>query len=283
MSFSVFPMLKLDLIKTLLLLHNNLIFLLLCSTSIGLMFHYFVIESLLKPASTGIRRSWIKVTDVIVRMLSFSFKVNKKIYALLVYIGRQQLRNHKLIYAYLFSIGFVLVTRTIWNYIIPKTGFDLLSTLAMFLSIINFTKIRSHHYLEEAFSFSYFPIGVRKQRFINDIVGFINLSLIWIFLLIDFSMTYQFSFKDLLECTVLFICYYLISLLFSVPKKYRWETKIEHKAKSKQEFKITLLFIICEVISSFILQPLVVLNVNLFMFIIPVLSICVFTNVFRKS
>lgn len=258
---------------------NNLI--LLTSLVISLCLTNFIIESLLQNKKSGISNSWIKTTNTIANTLTFIFP-NNKFKIIINYVIKLTLRNKNLIYVYLLCICFLLVTRTIWNYFTHKNGFELLSTCAIVLSISIFNKIKSHNHLKNALNLSYLPIGDRKKQLIEDIIGLINVLLIWTVLIFDFSLTHKFTYAEIIQCTMLTLCYYIISLGFTFPTTTKSDSKEIQKNRHKKIFKITISFVLIQALASFLITPLIKINLITLLILIPVLLLWAYLRTYKK-
>ncbi|PEJ33173.1 hypothetical protein [Bacillus pseudomycoides] len=242
----------------------------------------FVIESLLKVTKNKISNSWIKYTNIIINTLTKIIPLTKNTKAILNYSIKMVIRNSNLIYNYLLCICFVLVTRTLWNTFLPKNGYELLSTIALVLSISMFTKIKMNHHLDNTLNLFYFPIPKIKIQLLTDSIGFINILIIWLFLILDFSLTYNFSYKEFTQCTILLICYYIISTGFNLPKKEQNNSKEEEKKYAKQILKITLLFALAQTASSFLITPIIKINLAYSLILIPILILWPYFKIYKK-
>ncbi|MBJ8055861.1 hypothetical protein JDS87_29250 [Bacillus cereus] len=249
---------------------------------ISIFFINFIIESLLKVTKNTISNSWIKYTNTIINTLTKILPLTKNTKSILNYSIKMIMRNSNLIYNYLLCICFILVTRTLWNSFLPKNGYELLSTIALVLSISMFTKIKISHHLENTLNLFYFPITKLKSQLLTDSIGFINILIIWLFLILDFSLTYNFSYKELAQCTILLICYYIISTGFNLSIKEKNNSKEEEKKHAKQILKITLLFALAQTISSFLITPIIKLNLTYSLILIPILILWPYVKVYKK-
>lgn len=258
---------------------NNLILITLLLISLCLT--SFIIESLLQNKKSGISNSWIKTTNNIANTVTFILP-NYKLKIITNHIIKLTLRNKNLIYVYLLCICFLLVTRTMWNYFIHKNGFELLSTFAIVLSISVFNKIKSHNHLKNALNLSYLPIGERKKQLIEDIVGLLNILLIWTVLIFDFSLTYQFTYTQILQCTMLTLCYYIISLGFTFPITTKSDSKEIRKNKNKTIFKITMSFVLMQALASLLITPLIKINLIVVLILIPILLLWPYLRIYKK-
>ena len=169
-----------------------------------------------------------------------------------------------------------------WNYFIHKNGFELLSTFAIVLSISVFNKIKSHNHLKNALNLSYLPIGERKKQLIEDIVGLLNILLIWTVLIFDFSLTYQFTYTQILQCTMLTLCYYIISLGFTFPITTKSDSKEIRKNKNKTIFKITMSFVLMQALASLLITPLIKINLIVVLILIPILLLWPYLRIYKK-
>ncbi|WP_226556511.1 hypothetical protein [Priestia aryabhattai] len=243
---------------------------------------YFIINSLLSNKRKEYSIHWINITNLVAKTLALPVKFNLKIYNLTIYIVKAQLRNNQLMYSYLFSIAFIIFTRTVWNNVFIKSDFQIISTLALILSMTIFNRVKPYRFLENSLKLVYLPIGDIKKKLLEDLIGLINILIIWFILTLELSITHNFSLSNIFIGTILLISYYLISIGFSLPIRDKSDDKELERKKGRQTLKINFMYVLCQVLINLTVPS--ILNINyLFIFLIlPLLLLWTYFRTYKR-
>lgn len=232
--------------------------------------------------STGSKKITI-FTRKISRFIFYPLKCFPKIYSILSIYYAKNWRNSSLNDQYVTVIMIMLLFFFVTSFTTLRNDLQLVNTMSFVLCLNVFHRIKCSYTLKESISPEYIPLHFRTKQVIMDIFHFVNVFFIWILLLLLLSLQQPFSISTIFKGFTLFLCYFLITSLFTIPVQHKWYSKEKIQAIKKEIGRKSFFLAIFMIFLSFIFESIINNLPLIFLLIFPILFYLYFLLINKKS
>lgn len=197
-------------------------------------------------------------TRTISRIIFYPIKrLNRTQNILSIYYAKL-LRSSSLNNQYVTVIMFMSLILFVTNFSHLRDNFQLVNYMSFILCLNVFHRIKYSHALKNVIWPEYIPLHYRFKQAIEDFFHFINVFFIWILLLLQLSIQHSFSLLNIFQGFILFISYFLITLLFEIPEQQQWHSKKEQEEIKKKTRRKSIILSVFMVFISFAFGHIIV-------------------------
>lgn len=268
-------------------LTDNLIFyldgLLLSIFVLSLLTYRHIFNELLHFKKSPVSNKVVIFTRIFSRFIFYPMKWLERLYNILSIKYTKLLRSGTVIDHYVTVIMLMLLFLYVTSFFTIRTGLQLVNTMSFILCLNVFHRIKCSQALDEVIASEYIPINDRIKQMIEDFFHFMNTFFIWILLILLLSIQQSVSIFNLFQGIILFICYFIITLLCKIPNQHPWYSEAMKEKVKKKIRRISFILTIFMVLLSFIFEHMIIHFPIVFLFIALILLFSYWVNINKNA